>query len=106
MQKSLRTGEEAAMIRLVKDPCSCVPPSCSNCFTEQKNLTGEKTMKTLKAICTAAILALALSVPAYAGDILTPGFTAPPPPPPPESNITGDVSVPTATSSAPGDMST
>ena len=61
-------------------------------------------MKTLKAICTAAILALALSVPAYAGDILTPGFTAPPPSP--ESNSTGDMSVPTATSSALDDMST
>ena len=30
-------------------------------------------MKTIKAICTAAILALALTVPAYAGDISTPG---------------------------------
>lgn len=30
-------------------------------------------MKTLKAICMAAILALSLSVPAYAGDIDTPG---------------------------------
>jgi hypothetical protein len=37
-------------------------------------------MKTLKAICTAGILALALSVPAYAGDLETPGFTSPPPP--------------------------
>ena len=64
-------------------------------------------MKTLKAICTAAILALALSVPAYAGDMLTPGYTAPPPPPPPpQSNITVDLSVPTETSSDLGDMST
>lgn len=63
-------------------------------------------MKTLKAICTAAILALALSVPTYAGDVLTPGFTAPPPPPPAESNIIGDMSVPTATSSDLGDIST
>jgi hypothetical protein len=61
-------------------------------------------MKTLKAICTAAILALALSVPTYAGDVLVPGRTAPPPPP--ESNITGDMSVPTATSFALGDVST
>ena len=60
-------------------------------------------MKTLKAICTAAILALALSIPAYAGDILVPGYTAPPPPP--ESNITVDMSVPTPTSSALDDMS-
>lgn len=54
-------------------------------------------MKILKAMCTAAILALALSVPAYAGQIETPGYT-PPPPPPPESNITVDISVPMATS--------
>lgn len=32
-------------------------------------------MKTIKAICTAAILALVLTVPAYAGDISTPGVT-------------------------------
>lgn len=63
-------------------------------------------MKTLKAICTVAILALALSVPAYAGELLTPGYTAPPPPPPPELNITVDISVPTETSSDLGDMST
>jgi hypothetical protein len=37
-------------------------------------------MTKLKAICTAAILGLALSVPAYAGDIDSPGRTAPPPP--------------------------
>jgi hypothetical protein len=36
-------------------------------------------MQTLKAICTAAILALALSVPAYAGDVETPGVVPPPP---------------------------
>ena len=40
-------------------------------------------MKAFKAICTATVLALALSVPTYAGDILTPGYTDPPPPPPP-----------------------
>ena len=38
-------------------------------------------MKTFKAICTAAILALALTVPAYAGDVETPGKTAPSPSP-------------------------
>ena len=32
-------------------------------------------MKTMRAICMAAILALALTVPAYAGDISTPGLT-------------------------------
>jgi hypothetical protein len=45
-------------------------------------------MKSLKTICTAAILALALSAPAYAGDMTTPGYTAPPPPPPPSSSNT------------------
>ena len=66
-------------------------------------------MKTLKAICTAAILALALSVPAYAGDIYTPGYTEPPPPPPPSSNMTVEMTGPTATlatSSVPDDAST
>jgi hypothetical protein len=41
-------------------------------------------MKTFKAICTAAILALALTVPVYAGDVETPGKPAPSPSP---SNI-------------------
>ncbi len=36
-------------------------------------------MKTLKAICTAAILALALGVSAYGGDMSTPGSPAPAP---------------------------
>ena len=44
-------------------------------------------MKAFKAICTATVLALALSVPTYAGDILTPGFTSPPPPPPPGASV-------------------
>jgi hypothetical protein len=63
-------------------------------------------MKALKSICTAAILALALSVPTYAGEILSPGFTQPPPPPPPESNITADISLQTETSSDLGDLCT
>jgi hypothetical protein len=58
-------------------------------------------MKTLKAICMTAILAMALSVPANAGDVYTPGFTPPPPPPPP-SNTAG----PTATSTNLSDTST
>ncbi len=62
-------------------------------------------MKTLKAICTAAILALALSVPAYAGDLLSPGVTSPPPPPPP-TNITVEINMPTATSPDLGDIIT
>jgi hypothetical protein len=33
----------------------------------------EKTMKTIKAICTAAVLALTLSISAFAGDIAAPG---------------------------------
>lgn len=60
-------------------------------------------MKTLKAVCTAAILALALSIPVYAGEMLTPGVTPPPPPPPAEDSITVEVS--TATSSELGDLS-
>lgn len=38
-------------------------------------------MKTFKSICSAAILALALTVPAYAGDVETPGKPAPSPSP-------------------------
>jgi hypothetical protein len=65
-------------------------------------------MKTLKAICTAAILAMALSMPAYAGEILSPGVTAPPPPPPPpqELTVTVDVCSPTETPSDFVDMIT
>ena len=44
-------------------------------------------MKALKAICSATVLALALSVPTYAGDILTPGVVSPPPPPPPSTSV-------------------
>lgn len=50
-------------------------------------------MKTLKAICTAAILALALSVPAYAGDVQTPGRANP-----------GAVSTPGAITPSPKDV--
>jgi hypothetical protein len=56
-------------------------------------------MKTLKTICTTAILALALSVPVYAGQIETPGYTAPPPPPPPDSIVTVELSAPIASTS-------
>lgn len=34
-------------------------------------------MKRMKAICTATILALALSIPAFAGEISTPGVASP-----------------------------
>jgi hypothetical protein len=47
-------------------------------------------MKTLKAICTAAILALILTVPAQAGEISTPGVTS-----------NGDVSTPGYTQPVP-----
>lgn len=63
-------------------------------------------MKSMKAICTAAVLALALSAPAYAGDMLTPGVNTPPPPPPPELHFTGALSVPSAPSSLLGDITT
>jgi hypothetical protein len=38
-------------------------------------------MKNRKPLCAAAILSLALSFPAFAGDIQTPTITTPPPPP-------------------------
>lgn len=62
-------------------------------------------MKTMKAICTAAILALALTVPAYAGEISTPGVTC-------EGEIAcpdgepGDIHTPCVESSLAGDIST
>jgi len=40
-------------------------------------------MKTVKVICITMVLALFLSVPAYAGDISTPGMNAPVPMPSP-----------------------
>ncbi len=63
-------------------------------------------MKTLKAICTAAILALALSVPAYAGEISSPGSpcTADSGTPDTTSSALGDISSPAIASTAPGDM--
>jgi hypothetical protein len=36
-------------------------------------------MKTLKAICTAMVLSLALSLPVFAGEMLTPSITNPVP---------------------------
>ena len=65
-------------------------------------------MKTLKAICTAAVLALALSVTTYSadihtpglmGDIDTPGVTQPPP-------ASGDIGSPGVESPAPEDIGT
>ena len=54
-------------------------------------------MKTLKAICTATILALALSVSVYGGDMSTPGSPAPAP---------GQVSIPGVAPTNPGDIQT
>ncbi|MDQ6654035.1 MAG: hypothetical protein M3Y84_15000 [Acidobacteriota bacterium] len=61
-------------------------------------------MKTLKAICTAAILALALGVPAYAGEISSPGSPSPAPVPPAAVTSSGDISSPAVASTAPGDV--
>ena len=61
-------------------------------------------MKTLKAICTATILAFALSIPTYAGDILVPGSPSPAPgtrvtqPASGDSNSTDSISTSTDTS--------
>jgi len=55
-------------------------------------------MKALKLICTTAILSLSLAVSVAAGELTTPGYTAPPPPPPPpESIMTVDQSTPSVT---------
>jgi hypothetical protein len=58
-------------------------------------------MKAFKAICSATVLALAFSVPTYAGDILTPGCT-PPPPPPPSASAPGEISSYGVESTSPG----
>ena len=39
-------------------------------------------MRTLKALLASCILVMALSMPAFAGNISTPGVIEPPPPPP------------------------
>lgn len=65
-------------------------------------------MKSVKAICTAAIVALALSVPAYAGEISSPGCSSPIPDAPPAiaSPAPGDVQAPAVTSTTAGEMGT
>jgi hypothetical protein len=53
-----------------------------NCFINRltrKNRIGEKTMKTMKAVCATTVLALTLSVSAFAGDISSPGVALPGP---------------------------
>jgi hypothetical protein len=60
-------------------------------------------MKTVKAICTATILALALSVSAFAGDIASPGITATGEILTPGATTSGNIGSPGAT--APGEIS-
>jgi hypothetical protein len=67
---------------------------------EQKNLK-EKEMKTLRRFCAAFVLALALSLAAFAGTMPA-GVTAPPPPPP-DSEVTAQGEMPTGIT---GNMST
>lgn len=55
-------------------------------------------MKTMKPIMAAAILSLVLSIPAYAGDIHTPGFAQP--------QTAGDIHTPGDPSTDPGDIHT
>lgn len=64
-------------MRLVKDLCSWPPIFVLNCNYHLEQ-SGDK-MKTIKAICAATLLALSLSVPAYAGDGHNPGSPAPDP---------------------------
>ena len=68
-------------------------------------------MKTLKTLCAAAIVSLALAIPTFAGDIQTPTVINPPPPPAASirgdigsPGVAGDVSTPGVTSS--GDIET
>jgi hypothetical protein len=53
-------------------------------------------MKNRKPLCAAAILSLALTIPAFAGDIQTPTVVAPPPPPEKTEAVSdlGDTSAP------------
>jgi hypothetical protein len=60
-------------------------------------------MKSVKPLCTAAIVALALSVPAYAGEISSPGSPNPSPTPA-SSTAPGDIHIPGAAPTAPGDV--
>ncbi len=65
-------------------------------------------MRNLKPVCAAVILGLALSIPANAGNIHTPGFINPPPMPPPPLalNSTGNIGTAGVTSAASEDTST
>ncbi|MCA1603668.1 MAG: hypothetical protein LC776_19185 [Acidobacteria bacterium] len=63
-------------------------------------------MRNLKPICAAVILGLALSIPAYAGNIHTPGVINPPPLPPLALNSTASIGTAGVTSAASEDTST
>jgi hypothetical protein len=58
-------------------------------------------MKTIKAICTAAVLAITLSIPVYAGQINTPGITCPVTGCPDPEPTPGEVSTSTAALTSP-----
>ncbi|HYN24318.1 MAG TPA: hypothetical protein VES69_04680 [Pyrinomonadaceae bacterium] len=64
-------------------------------------------MRNLKPICAAVILGLALSIPAYAGNIHSPGVVNLPPPPPPlaATNSIGYIGTPGVTAAASEDTS-
>ena len=49
-------------------------------------------MKTLRRLCAAFVLTLALALSTFAGDISTPGVSSPPPPPDSQAATTGDMS--------------
>ncbi len=51
-------------------------------------------MRTLKSLFATTILGVALSIPAFAGNISTPGVVDPPPPPPPATNPACDLILP------------
>lgn len=57
-------------------------------------------MKSIKSCCLAVVFALAIALPAFAGDIATPGVS-PAPAPTPASVTAGDISTPVA-----GDIAT
>lgn len=54
-------------------------------------------MRTLKSLFATTILGVALSMPAFAGNISTPGVVDPPPPPP-ATESAGNISTPSPTS--------
>jgi hypothetical protein len=63
-------------------------------------------MKNLKVLSAAIVVAFALSAPAYAGDVLTPGLTSPPPPPRLLTQPLVGISNPDVPSTTPGNTET